>query len=205
MRWCGLLFALFIVGARTVSAEPIAVGTNLPLEWPSRFAASAWVGISPHQAIRASYARDGTLDLGLGGDGPEEGDVPPNFGHTTDLSVGWVYFPRRVLDGATFELGALVRFDRRRNMVDGQNVADDEEHTNLYGGRALVGWTWRMYNVFITANVGGGLGYERGPEKKFVGYDYTDPQHFDRTAITNVSRAAPSFESYLRIGLVFGQ
>jgi hypothetical protein len=189
------------------SGRPIAVAVNLPVAWPWSFAASAWVGLDNHDAIRVSYARyRGPLLASIAGsifsEGVEEGDVPPDFGHTTDLSVAWVYYPRRVLDGASFEVGALCRLNRLRDRIDGMNVATEEQFTNVYGARALVGWTWRMSDWwFLAASVGVSSGYERGREKKFVEYN----MGMEITKDARVSRADVSAEAYLRVGLAFGQ
>jgi len=187
--------------------RPIAVAVNLPVAWPWSLAASAWVGLDNHDAIRVSYARyRGPLWAFIAGgifsEGPEEGDVPPDFGHTTDLSVAWVYYPRRVLDGASLEVGALCRLNRLRDRIDGMNVANEEQFTNVYGARVLAGWTWRMSDWwFLATSVGVSAGYERGREKSFVEYS----MGMEITKAARVSRADVSAEAYLRVGLAFGQ
>src|SRR4051794_297250 len=45
-----------------------------------------------------------------GAEGPEEGDLPPDFGATTDVSLGWSDHPRRVLDGPSVGTELLTRF-----------------------------------------------------------------------------------------------
>jgi|SRR6185503_11039125 hypothetical protein len=189
------------------SARPIAVAVNLPAAWPWSLAASAWVGLDDHDAIRASYARYRAPLLGmiagrLFSEGLEEGDLPPDFGHTTDVSVGWAYYPRRVLDGASVELGALCRLNHLRDRIDGMNVAHEEQFTNVYGARVLAGWTWRLSDWwFIGTSIGASAGYERGREKKFVAYS----MGMEISQDARVSRVALSIEAYLRVGLAFGQ
>jgi len=189
---------------------PVAFAVNVPFAWPWSLAFSAWVGMNDHNAIRANYARyRGPLWAIIPGmlesDGPEEGDIPPDFGHTTDLSVGWDYFPRRLLDGATLEVSALLRLNRLRDRIDSMNVASAEQFTNIYGARALVGWTWRLSDWwFLALSAGGSAGYERGREKVFTGYDFShNPPELTREG--RVSRVALSSEAYLRVGMVFGQ
>jgi hypothetical protein len=189
---------------------PIAFAVNVPFAWPWSLAVSSWVGVDEHHAVRANYARyrgplwqiiPGLLDS----EGPEPGDLPPDFGHTTDVSVGWVYFPRRVLDGATLEVGALLRLNRLRDRIDRMNVASEERFTNVYGVRALAGWTWRLSDWwFLGLSVGASAGYERGREKVFVGYDFTHTPP-DMIREGPVSRVAWSGEAYLRVGMAFGQ
>jgi hypothetical protein len=185
---------------------PIAIATNAPFNWGWSVAVSAWVGLSRHFALRANFARYGVLDLnGDHGDIDDFGNtvVPPDFGHTVDFGVGLAYYSRRVLDGATFELGAVTRLKRRRDRIDDQNNADDVDHTTVVGTRLLVGWTWRLSDHwFTTAAVGGSLGYERGSEKRFTGYL---PNGGEMTSWSDVSRASAAFEYYLRVGAVFGQ
>ena len=191
-------------------ALPLAFAINVPFAWSWSVAFSAWAGIDDHHAIRANFARyRGPLweliPNRLASDGPEEGDLPADFGATTDLSVGWVYYPRRVLDGATFEASALLRVNRLRDSIDRMNVASEEQHTNMYGARALVGWTWRLSDWwFIALSAGASAGYERGREKVFLGYA-APPQSTDIIREGRVSRAAVSGEAYLRVGLAFGQ
>jgi hypothetical protein len=193
-------------------AVPIAFASNVPLAWPWSVGVSAWVGVDDHHAIRANFARyRGPIWLPIAaafsGEGSdlEEGDIPPDFGHTTDASLGWVTYPRRVLDGATIEVGALLRLNRLRDRIDSKNVASEEQFTNVYGARALIGWTWRLGRWwFLATSIGASAGYERGREKVFVGYDAA---HGNMEIIREgrVSRVAVSAEAYLRIGLVIGQ
>ena len=223
MRRFVLLIAFAVLATGTARAEqdpasgrgpglPIAIAENVPVAWPWSFAASAWVGLGGHQAIRANYARyRGPLWASIAGqlvsDGDlEEGDLPPDFGHTTDVGVGWVYYPRRVLDGATFEVGALCRLNRLRDRINGQNVASEEQFTNVYGARALVGWTWRLSDWwFVATSIGASAGYERGREKKFLGYDTSNGGFMEIIRDGRVSRLDLSVEAYLRVGLAFGQ
>jgi hypothetical protein len=145
-----------------------------------------------HQAIRVNVARYGVLQLFAD-------DVSHlDFGATTDLSAGWVYYPRHALDGPTLEADALLRIRRTRDRIDDNNVASVDRNTNTYGGRALVGWTWRPYGVFfVSLAAGASVGYERGNEKALVNYD-VEPMR------THVSRADVSPEAYLRFGFAFG-
>ncbi|HEX3760370.1 MAG TPA: hypothetical protein VHW23_16755 [Kofleriaceae bacterium] len=214
-----MLFAVAMGAAATARAQsarpeqpgpgqPVAIAVNiLPVAWDTMVAATAWVGLDAHQAIRANVARyrssiAAAFLSGFDDEGPEEGDVPPDFGATTDLSVGWSYYPRRVLDGASIEAELLTRFDRRRSYIDGQNMAAEEHHTNRYGGRLLVGWTWRLSDWwFLATAVGGSAGYERGHEKTYAGPG-------PGPGLSNhaqVSQATTSFEGYLRIGVALGQ
>jgi hypothetical protein len=189
---------------------PIAFAVNVPFAWPWSLAFSSWVGVDEHHAVRVSYARyRGPLWKIIPGmlesEGPEAGDLPADFGHTTDVSVGWVYFSRRVLDGATLEVGALLRLNRLRDRIDNMNVASEEQRTNVYGVRGLAGWTWRLSDWwFVGLSVGASAGYERGQEKVFVGYDFShSPPDIIRAG--PVSRIAWSGEAYLRVGMAFGQ
>ena len=188
------------------SGPPFALAVNVLPVAPDAFAVSAWIGRDAHSAIRANVARyRGPLWLRVlapvFSDGEEDGGVAPDFGDTTDLSLGWVYYPRRLLDGASVEAGVLCRFDRRRSFVDDENAAAEEHHTNVYSGRFLVGWTWRLSDAwFLATAAGGALGYERGHEKTYVGVD----SHGDVSRSGPVSRVSVSLESYVRLGMSFG-
>jgi hypothetical protein len=189
------------------SVRPLALALNLPVAWPWSLAASAWVGLDNYDAIRVNYARyRGPIWAFIAGsifsEGLEEGDVPPDFGHTTDLSVAWVHYPRRVLDGASFEVGALCRLHRLRDRIDLKNVANEERFTNIYSARVLVGWTWRLSDWwFLAMSVGASSGYERGREKTFVGYT----MGMEITKDARVSRGNVAAEAYLRVGVAFSQ
>lgn len=191
----------------TGSGPPFALAVNLLPVATDAFALSAWIGRDAHSAIRANVARyRGPLWLRVlapvFSDGEEDSDVAPEFGSTTDLGLGWVYYPRRLMDGASVEAGALCRFDRRRNYVNDQDVAAEDHHTNVYSGRFLVGWTWRLSTAwFLATAAGGALGYERGREKTYVGAE----GHGDVSRSGPVSRVSVSLESYVRLGMAFGQ
>jgi len=217
MRHLVVSVALAAVATGTAQAEqsrpdgagpgpPFALAVNVLPVARDAFAVSAWIGRDAHQAIRANVARyRGPLWLRVlapvFSDGEEDSDVAPEFGATTDLGIGWVYYPRRLLDGVSLEAGVLCRFDRRRNYVDDQNVAAEEHHTNVYSGRFLVGWTWRLSDAwFVATAVGSALGYERGREKTYVGVD----SHGDVSRSGPVSRVSVSLESYVRLGMAFG-
>lgn len=216
MRHLVVFLAVAAIAAGTARAEqarpadagrgqPFALAVNVLPVAPDAFALSAWVGRDSHNAIRANVARyRGPLWLRvlapIFSDG-EDGDVVPDFGSTTDLGLGWVYYPRRLLDGVSVEAGVLCRFDRRRSYIDDQNAAAEEHHTNAYSGRFLVGWTWRLSTAwFLATAAGGALGYERGREKTYVGVD----SHGDVSRSGPVSRVSVSFESYVRLGMAFG-
>src|SRR5678810_1144439 len=102
MRHLVVLFAVAVIAIGTARAEqPFALAVNVLPMAPDAFAVSAWVGRDAHNAIRANVARyRGPLWLRvlapIFSDG-EDGDVAPDFGSTTDLGLGWVYYPRRLL------------------------------------------------------------------------------------------------------------
>jgi hypothetical protein len=217
MRRLVLPLAFAVIASGTARAEqdpasepgigrPIAIAVNSPQAWPWSVAFSAWVGLDRHNAIRANYARyRGPLaEFVLGrllSDGLEEGDVPPDFGQTTDLSIGWAYYPKRVLDGVWVEVGALCRLNRLRSQIDSANMASEEQFTNVYSSRLLLGWTLRVSDWwFFSTGIGASVGYERGREKKVLGYD-----RGPITSDARVSRSDRSVEAYLRVGVAFGQ
>jgi hypothetical protein len=192
------------------SQRQIAFAVNNPLGWKWSIASSVWVGWSAHHAIRANAARyRGPLwtfvTSSFVGDLPEEDAPTPDWGHTTDVGLGWVYNPRRVLDGPAIEAGLLCRFHRLRDHIGDNNIANEERHTNVYSARILAGWTWRLSNSwFVAAAIGGALGYERGREKN-VGYAAMDGVFMEFIETARVSRLEASVDAYLRVGLSFGR
>jgi hypothetical protein len=141
--------------------QPFALAVNVLPVAPDAFAVSAWIGRDAHSALRANVARyRGPLWLRVlapvFSDGEEDSSVAPDSGSTTDLGLGWVYYPQRLLDGASVEAGVLCRFDRRRSYIDDQDAAAEDHHTNVYSGRFLVGWTWRLSDAWFLATAAGG-------------------------------------------------
>jgi hypothetical protein len=122
------------VVARTATADPttetmtahlpIAIAVNPPFGWSDARAlgASIFVGLTPHQTLRLnaatwSYYNNPAAGLIAGG-AESDGSDGVFRGRTTDVGVGWQYYPRRAWDGFFTELGALYR---RRDV----SVADD--------------------------------------------------------------------------------
>jgi hypothetical protein len=214
-----LVLLLFLAAITTATARaeqarpdnapgsPFALAVNVLPVARDAFAVSAWIGHDAHHAIRANVARyRGPLWLRVlapaFSDGEEDSDVVPEFGATTDLGLGWVYYPRRLLDGVSLEAGVLCRFDRRRSYVDDEGAAGEDHHTNAYSARFLLGWTWRLSDAwFVATAVGSALGYERGRETTYAGVD----SHGDVSRSGLVSRVSVSLESYVRLGMAFGQ
>src|SRR5689334_14035498 len=118
MRYLVVFLAVAAIATGTARAEqarpadagrgqPFALAVNVLPVAADAFAVSAWVGRDAHSALRANVARyRGPLWLRvlapLFSDG-EDGDLAPDFGSTTDLGLGWVYYPRRLLDGVSVE------------------------------------------------------------------------------------------------------
>jgi hypothetical protein len=188
--------------APEVSARhSMALGTNLPLLWKDgdTVAGSLYVSLSDRHAIRAnvaSYANHGAIakDIlsGIAG-----GESPSYHGRITDLGLAWVFYPRRVWEGFLFEAGALRRA-RDVGSFDGDaTFAAVDKTTTVYAGRAMVGWSWRLYRyVFVAAAAGVSVGWESGDEVSRTDYD-------DRMIHKHISRADVTGEGYLRIGTVF--
>ena len=191
--------------ATVASTEhPVALATNLPFRWPDAdsIAASLYVGVTEHHAIRAnvaSYKEHGhvvgsTIGLLAGGDG-EEVD---HHGRITDLGVALVYFPRRVLDGLMLEAGVLRRARDVGSYDEFRAIAYDDQDTTTYAAHGLIGWSWLIYGrSFIATGIGLSVGHETGTETLRRDYpsDMTSSHHLSRLDVTG--------EAYLRIGIVF--
>ena len=119
-----------------------------------------------------------------------------------DVGAGWMYFPRRVFDGPTVELGVLHRsldtelYDDfgtpEKVWRDGQEVA----------ARALLGWSWMIRNrVFIALAFGASKGYAFGRET--TQEDATYPVSPKMTH--DFGEWTTNFEGYLRFGVAFGE
>lgn len=175
--------------SREADAPRFALAVSVPALWIWSFAASGWVAIDRHNAVRVNVARYlspawEVLPAYLYSEGYSGGIT-----RFTDVSAGWVYYPRRLLSGLTLEAGALLRFR--------EPDSDLRPRTQAFAGRGLIGWTWRLDDAsfFVTASVGASLGYERGPPP-----DYVPPMN----QASRTARLDASLEWYLRWGFAFG-
>jgi hypothetical protein len=185
--------------AAVAERPALALAVNSPLSWfgSDALAVSAYVGFTVRQAIRINLARyenwsdfdevrSGITTLG-------ESEGPQRSGHFTDVSVGWMYFPRRLWSGSMFELGALGR-DKDISLgpsFDSEKVVTTR--TTTIAGRALAGWSVLLGGrVFLSASFGFSVGYERGSE--------TVEDYSTMTVTRSVGRVDPSLEGFVRIG-----
>jgi hypothetical protein len=147
----------------------LAIGVNPPIIWTYErsIGISAYAGITNHQAIRANFAKyeyDGDFARAVGGilTHTSEGQYTGDF---LDASVAWMYFPRRLWSGPSFEAGLLrrARDTYYQNEYESPEVLDTM--TATYGARALVGYSVLIANhVFISVATGLSAGYEHGHE-----------------------------------------
>jgi hypothetical protein len=191
-------------GAVRAAAAPrlhAALGVNSPLSWPhgTSVGGSLYLGIGDHHAIRVNGARY-QYRGGAGGQlllealGAE--DLPSHSGHTSDVGLAWVYYPRRSWSGVTLELGVLRRA-RDHRLVESEDPNVLETRTTTYAGRAMVGWSWLIgKHVFVAVAAGISVGHESGTEDAQRYPDYM-------TVRTDVSRKDIAGEGLLRIGLAW--
>ena len=184
-----------------------AVAINEPIGWKSGFAVagSVYGRVAPHQAVRinaAMYDYNGNVPGELinslaGGDGAR------NTGRLIDVGAGWQYFPRRVFDGPTVEVGLLHRTLDTRVEDEWDHPGDVSRDGQEIAAHALLGWSWMIQNrVFIALAMGASKGYAYGTETTREMAFPTEPQtpmshHFGEWTT--------GFESYLRFGVAFGE
>ena len=183
---------------------PVAIGTNLPFMWDDAdsIAASLYVGASDHHAIRANVASykphgpvvaDAIVGVLFDGDGSESSQS----GRTTDVGIGWVYYPRSLWSGFTFEAGALRR--ARDVRVHDSNMRPERvtTKTTVHAARAMVGWSWSLgRHMFVATGLGLSVGRESGDEIFETDIDRM-------TTRESVRRVDVTAEGYLRIGAMF--
>jgi len=183
---------------------PIALGTNLPILWKDAdtLAASLYVGGFDHHAIRANVASyknhgpvvtDALSAVLAGGEGSESS----SSGRTTDVGIGWVYYPRSLWSGLMLEAGALRR--ARDVSVHDSNRTPERvsTRTTVYAARAMIGWSWLLgQHVFIATGVGLSIGRESGAE-------IFETDHDRKMTRESVGRIDTKGEAYLRVGAVF--
>ncbi|HTR53743.1 MAG TPA: hypothetical protein VMJ10_23780 [Kofleriaceae bacterium] len=197
-----VVMLLLLAGTASAGPAPAAVAFNEPFGWPtgSSVAGSLYLGLTARQVLRINVASYEDLAGGLG-DGISEfegGDGAERDGHTTDVGVGWLAFPRAAYDGPMFEAGALYRHrDLSVTDYDAVNVYD-AINSDEVAARALVGWSWLFdRHVFVALAVGVSAGYEFGIETT-QGCPDQDPTQMT----TPVHRWTVGAETYLRFGAV---
>lgn len=175
------------------SLGSFAIGVNSPFGWFQRdtrsIGASLFLGVTPHFAARASFARYENPESLWRAIASGENFGPR--GTFIDAGLACTWFPRRLWEGPTLELGALWR-GRDTTLRPGQS---DEIKTdsNMYGPRAMVGWSWLVTrHIFVAVAVGGSLGYETG--RATTG-----------GMTKSVSRGQADGEGYFRIGFAYGR
>ena len=189
-----LALAILLVPA-LASAEPVLVGVNAPVTWSDSFGMSISAGLTPHQALRANVAHYG--DIGASGlvaalNGGE--DESSHSGKTTDVGVGWVFYPDALWDGLSIELGALYR---DRDVAYDDQTSRVATRTGTIAARAQLGWSWLFYDHFsIAVAVGASVGHESGTRS------VTDDARL-MTTTSSVSGADVEFEGMLRLGVAF--
>jgi hypothetical protein len=184
-----------------------AVAINEPLGWTNGFAVagSIYGRVAPHQAVRINAARYGfhgnlagdVINIVAGGDGAR------HTGRLIDVGAGWVYFPRRVFDGPSIELGMLHRTLDARVEAEWETPGDVSRDGQEIAAHALLGWSWTIRNrVFISFAMGASKGYVWGSETTREMAFPTEPQ----TPMTHhFAEWTTGFEGYLRFGVAFGQ
>ena len=104
-------------------------------------------------------------------------------------------------DGPTLEAGVLHRSGATSVRDEFAEYEIVERDTQLFAGRALVGWSWHIADsAMISFAAGASMGYETGSEKDTkMTLDSTVPMTHD------VSQWKAGFEGYLRFGFTFGK
>ncbi len=180
------------------TTRPMAIGVNNPIGWyRGAVAASVYVGLSQHHAIRANFAYYGhaspgaDLVSGLAG-----GDLASYRGRVIDYGAALVWYTRPRWRGTTLEIGALVRDRAIRTGFESEVV---KNWTLTYGARGMIGYSWRIGRGFVAFAVGLSAGYERGRER-------IRPESFPSMSTVEgpVARVQVDGEGYLRIGWVLG-
>ena len=167
----------------------VALSVNPPSSWMlgSAIAGTMSIGVGKHNAVRLNGAwYKATMGL------MDEGDID---GGTTDISIGWQVFPRRVYDGISFEADLVYR--RYGAFVAEDSAAPRDDHQDdldRIAVRGQIAYTVRMHPSFVSVGAGLSYGYEYGTE---VAMPWDEP-----TRTYDISRMKLSPEGYVRIGVV---
>jgi hypothetical protein len=180
-----------------------AIAVNPPVGWDgSAVAASAYLGVARHHALRLNVARYAhraniageLIAIADGGDG----DEAYRIGSTFDIGIGYQYFPRRIYDGLSLEVGVLVR--SVDHTTEDEFASPERMVTRGMGvaGRALIGWSWLVADrVFVATAAGAALGYFVGDETR------TDTLFEGMETTGSYGRREVSVEGYVRIGFTW--
>lgn len=177
---------------RSAEAEDhvVALGVSSPLSWAHGigFGASLAFRVSKNHAVRFNGAIYKPIEIG----------EASTHGTVNDLGAGWVWYPRRLWDGPTLELGALLRLRENGYYDANADPAMLDTTTTIFAGRALVGWSWLFAKrAFFAIAVGASAGYETGHER-------TADDLNEQMTEQRVHRKHLGAEGYFRIGFVFG-
>ena len=185
--------------------KQFALAVNNPIAWAGlAYAASGYVALTEHQAVRMNLAwfrstgiNPGVFVLGSIIAGEPIEDEAYREGGFFDVGAGWMYFPRRVWSGPTIELGAVLR-TRHTYVSDEFSSPEDETFdTTTVAGRGLLGWSWDIRGrAFLAIAAGASYGYETGTRETRSSYD-------SPTVGGGVGRWTPGFEWYSRVGATF--
>ena len=181
--------------------HPIALGVSAPWGWfADRFGISGYVGIDAHSALRANLARYGEsksfIDYGSLFVGAES---PSRAGRIADYGLAWVWYPRGLWDGFTFEAGLLRRDRDTSERSETHTVVHTSSTT--YAARAMLGWSWRIAGyTYLAVAVGLSAGRESGTEQVVPGF-LSD----DMAATGPIARLQVDGEGYFRFGFAFGR
>ena len=177
----------------------LAVGVNVPTSWlVGSVSASTYVGLAPHHALRANFARfhvDNSIwPIRLIASGFESAEP---VGTIYDVGLSWVWYERGLWDGLMLEAGVLRR--DRDTVYWPEFAPKTETDTVAYGARAMIGWSWRVGSYgFIAAAIGGSVGRESGKEH------VTEDDWMAPTVTRSVQRVQTDLETYVRWGIGFG-
>lgn len=172
----------------------LSFSTGFPLHWANNDGGfSLAYGFGRHYAVRANVASYEAF-------GPISFDSELSVdGNNRDAGLGFVWYPRSLWSGPTFELGALAR-DRDVELYD--SFADYERQivttdTAIYAGRGLLGWSWYWDPFFLSVAAGLSIGYERGTET-------SSDDRLEMVVEKRVHRVTSEVETYFRLGFAFG-
>jgi hypothetical protein len=170
----------------------VGIAVNPPFRWigdSKAFGASLYVALGRHHVVRGNVARYAYGDM-LATETSYDGD-------TTDVGASYMYFPRRAFDGFVVEAGFVYRHED--GVGHGPFWDDTTENTTLYGGRAMVGWSFLLEDrVFLSVQAGASVGKKTGTEELCSTgcMDYGDDPD-----VTRISETQVSPEVMFRIGV----
>ena len=170
----------------------MALGVNTPWGWlDGNVGVSGAVAFTLHHAMKLNVAlyHPAKHVLPIPDDSGSDLD-----GRVRDVGLAWIWYPTRLWEGVTLELGPLWRHRDIEARSELPTVVRTE--SNTVATRMMIGRSWLIRRTIFVAIAGGfSAGYESGRETT---------SYYEMFTTKSIKRQQVEAEGYVRLGFVFG-